>query len=84
MSGTAFWTSRLTGRNSLQQNAAFRLPDFNDENKWYMDNLIGMRYNTALFYNSSLFHSRYPFEAFGDCPENGRLIAVAFFTPENK
>ena len=35
-----------------------------------------------VIYDGSLFHSRWPFEAFGTGPQDGRLILVAFFTPK--
>ena len=40
------------------------------------------RMGRAVIYESELFHSRYPFAAFGSGPEDGRLVAVAFFSPE--
>lgn len=35
----------------------------------------------AVIYRSDQPHSRWPLEAYGTCPGDGRLIAVAFFTP---
>jgi hypothetical protein len=34
-----------------------------------------------VIYESALFHSRWPFAAFGKGFSDGRLIACAFFTP---
>jgi hypothetical protein len=58
--------------------------DWNDEKAWSIRKFVEMRYNRALIYESALFHSRYPFKAFGTSPKDGRLIVVAFFTPRNK
>ena len=44
-----------------------------------MRTLARLKFNRAVVYESALFHSRYPFAAFGSGPEDGRLIAVAFF-----
>jgi|ERR1700754_3697546 len=38
-------------------------------------------FNKAVIYRSDQPHSRWPLEAYGEGPEDGRLIAVAFFTP---
>lgn len=56
--------------------------DWNDEAAWEQAALVPIRFNRAVVYESALFHSRYPFAAFGTGPEDGRLIAVAFFTPK--
>lgn len=87
-SGTAFWKHNRTGTNRIENGDVWLFEqvcnDWNDETKWKIERFVGMKYNRALIYESALFHSRYPFEAFGDCPENGRLIVVAFFTPGKK
>ncbi len=88
LSGTAFWTHKETGvdRVKMGQYKIFDTVchDWDDVSKWQQDIFIGMKFNRALIYRSELFHSRYPFEAFGDSPETGRLIVVAFFTPERQ
>ena len=71
----------LPGQHELFESVCH---DWNDESKWKQDTFVAMKFNRALIYRSELFHSRYPFEAFGDSPENGRLIVVAFFTPEKQ
>lgn len=38
-------------------------------------------FNKGVIYRSDQPHSRWPLEAYGSSPEDGRLIAVAFFTP---
>lgn len=83
--GTAFWCHRRTGATRIDpgDHELFEQVrgDWNDESAWEQTQLVGMRFNRALIYESALFHSRYPFAAFGAGPEDGRLIAVAFFTP---
>jgi hypothetical protein len=49
---------------------------------WEMTALIPMRFNRFLTYPTCYFHSRYPFEAFGTGPEDGRLVWVCFFDKE--
>lgn len=81
--GTAFWRHRRTGakavRNGDQALLAQVQGDWNDEAAWRMRTLARLKFNRAVVYESALFHSRYPFAAFGSGPEDGRLIAVAFF-----
>lgn len=87
-SGTAFWFHSGTQTKSITIGQTDLLDqikdDWNKEEKWRLRDFVGMSFNRALIYESKLYHSRYPFAAFGSTPENGRLIAVAFFTPENK
>lgn len=84
--GTAFWRHKETGLIRLVPGDADALaatvPDLNDSDRWDMTNIVEMKFNRATIYDSTLFHSRYPFEAFGDDNETGRLVAVAFFTPK--
>ena len=84
-SGTAFWQHTKTGRDNILPGELDLLEeikdDFEDESAWDQRAFVKMEYNRALIYSGDLFHSRYPFKAFGDNPENGRLILVAFFTP---
>src|ERR1700743_3738864 len=81
--GTAFWTHRASGAQTIYvgDNDLYSKvkDDWNDESKWSQNEIVAMKINRALIYKSALFHSRYPFEAFGSTPEDGRLIAVAFF-----
>lgn len=46
-----------------------------------MVGLCHEEFGKAVIYRSDQPHSRWPLEAYGDSPETGRLIAVAFFTP---
>lgn len=88
MSGTAFWTHTKTGTHRIDLGDEWLLEqinkDWNDEKAWKIRKFVEMRYNRAIIYESALYHSRYPFKAFGTCPQDGRLIVVAFFTPRNK
>jgi len=84
-SGTAFWRHRATGARRIDVGDvdlyAQICDDWNDENAWEQTRFVAMKFNRALIYESAMFHSRYPFHAFGDGYLDGRLIAVAFFTP---
>lgn len=84
--GTAFWRHKATGSEAIDQGdvalwEAVR-DDWNDESAWEMVGLAEMKLGRGVIYESRLFHSRYPFAAFGSGPEDGRLVAVAFFTPK--
>ena len=52
------------------------------EDFWQMAGFVEAKFNRLIFYPSTAFHSRYPRHAFGTTPEDGRLVLVAFFTPE--
>lgn len=86
--GTAFWRHKETNTNAIRDGQVGLLKklgnDWEDEDKWELRNVVDMKMNRALIYESALYHSRYPFKAFGNSPETGRLIAVAFFTPETE
>lgn len=85
--GTAFWRHKETGREDIVEGDVELFErvkdDWLDIDKWEQTQLVEMKYNRALIYESKLFHSRYPLEAFGNNFENGRLIVVAFFTPHS-
>lgn len=84
-SGTAFWRhesgAERLGHNDFLTYAKV-MNDWTKESKWEVTSNVLMKANRAVIYESELFHSRYPFEAFGSTPEDGRLILVAFFTPK--
>lgn len=86
--GTAFWRHNRTGVDRIDVGDTWLFEqvnkDWNDESRWTLEHLVEMRFNRAIIYESALFHSRYPFKAFGNTPDTGRLIVVAFFTPRNK
>lgn len=84
--GTAFWRHKATGAERLAFGDVPLLEkvqgDWNDESAWEMVGLAEIRLGRALIFESELFHSRYPFAAFGNGAADGRLIAVAFFNLE--
>lgn len=81
--GTAFWRHKATGAERLPPDDIKLLmeveKDWNNVEAWEQVSCIEMKFGRAAIYDSTLFHSRWPFEAFGDSPETGRLIIVAFF-----
>jgi len=83
--GTAFWQHNETEAVSINPGDVELYEkikdDWEDASKWTMRACAELKFNRAVIYTSDLFHSRYPFEAFGEHPGDGRLIAVAFFTP---
>lgn len=84
--GTAFWQHIRTGSTRIDVGDQELFDaiggDWELEQAWSMVGLAELAYNRAVLYDNALFHSRYPFEAFGTDQHDGRLIAVAFFTPE--
>jgi len=84
--GTAFWRHRATGAARIDPGdvALFEQVrhDWDYARRWEQIALAEMRMGRCVIYESALFHSRWPFPAFGSDPESGRLVAVAFFTPE--
>lgn len=83
-SGTAFWKHNATGAVRLDpidsELPSLLAGDWDTESKWTLRHFVPMRFNRAIILECPLFHSRYPFEGFGSTPEDGRLIAVAFFS----
>ncbi|QWP79229.1 hypothetical protein J5226_12930 [Lysobacter sp. K5869] len=81
--GTAFWRHRATGAHRLDPGDVALWEqvkgDWDRPEAWRRIDLAELRMNRAVIYESALFHSRFPFAAFGAGPEDGRLIAVAFF-----
>ena len=53
-------------------------PDSNDPSKWEAIMTVPMRFNRLAVFRPWFWHSGT--EAFGDSPENGRLIQLLFFT----
>ncbi len=86
-SGTAFFRHRQTHTDRVKigdSHQAIVTRDWNNKDAWELFKFVSMKFNRALIYRSELYHARYPFTAFGNTPENGRLIAVAFFTPKDE
>ncbi len=84
--GTAFWRHKATSAHRIDAGDVELYErvrgDWDDAKKWDRIGLVPMTLGRAVIYQSALFHSRWPFAAFGDDAESGRLIAVAFFTPK--
>lgn len=83
--GTAFWRHKATGASRIEPGDLDLLghiqSDWDDADRWDQVGLAEMQLGRLLIYESALFHSRWPFEAFGTDYDSGRLVAVAFFTP---
>jgi len=84
--GTAFWRHQGTLASRIDPGDVELFEavrhDWNTLAQWEMQHLIPWKFNRAAIYASALFHSRWPMEAFGTGPDDGRLIAVAFFNLE--
>lgn len=82
--GTAFFKHTKLGLHGMpakqdkQLEATIDL-DSTKAAAWDFAGFIGMKFNRLLVYPCSVFHSRYPHEAFGNGAENGRLVWVCFF-----
>lgn len=97
LGGTAFWKHSALGMDRLLSDAElcargmdpaafhpFMSREWKDQSNWERVGFVEMRWNRFLTYPTSYFHSRYPFEAFGSGPEDGRLIWVCFYDLEAK
>src|SRR5574342_211836 len=69
LSGTAFWTHKEQNTNRILVGDVELLQaiegDWDDVSKWRQDQFISSKFNRAAIYKSELFHSRWPFEAYG-------------------
>lgn len=86
--GTAFWRHRSLGIEALPgfvtQEFADRLNhDGGNESLWEMTRMVDMQFNRFVIYPTSVFHSRYPRQGFGQSLEDSRLIYACFFDMEN-
>lgn len=90
--GTAFWKhneldiDRLPSREELQEkgvdDAAFYSQmdrDWKELRFWEQTALVPMKFNRFITYPTCLFHSRFPFSAFGNGSHDGRLIWICFY-----
>jgi hypothetical protein len=81
-SGTAFWRHH-TGwdrcRKGEESVLVDVLNDWDNKEAWEQTAFVPSAFNRAAIYRSELFHSRWPFAAYGSGPDDGRLIVVAFF-----
>lgn len=83
-SGTAFWEHKYTGLSNLPKQYGKALFDLIDqdtwnENKWNLTDFVESKANRAVFFDSSLFHSRWPKHLPIEENETPRLVFVAFF-----
>ncbi len=90
--GTAFWKhvdkgiERLPSRAELERQTvnadafyASMDKEWKDLSLWRQANFVPMKFNRFVTYPTCYFHSRYPHEAFGKGPEDGRLIWICFY-----
>lgn len=93
--GTAFWTHRETGLDSVPEDGLMKVAGFhpikyhqwltaetNNPSKWESGGFCGMKFNRLVTYPTSSFHSRVPGNIdrpFGNTVEDGRLVWVAFY-----
>lgn len=93
--GTAFWrhsaldidgmpASEAVIARGLDPNwfAAMMSREWKDLTYWEQAGFVGMKFNRFITYPTRAFHSRYPFEGFGESPEDGRLIWACFYSIE--
>ena len=82
--GTAFFEHIKHGKHFISENNATEsnrliLEDSGDINKWKLYKICEMKKNRLLVYPTKLFHSRYPFEGWGENKSNGRVVSAGFF-----
>lgn len=83
--GTAFWRHRATGATQIHEGdeALFEQVrgDWDNIEAWEQTAMVNALSGRAVIYASAAFHSRFPFAAAGSGRDDGRLVLVAFFTP---
>ena len=90
--GTAFWKHKTRGIDRLPSKAELTAKgedadafyrtmerEWKELEHWNCVKFVPMRWNKFVTYPTSYFHSRYPFEAFGSGPQDGRLIWICFY-----
>lgn len=87
--GTAFWKNKESGMDALpsreslgeQVEEVYRQveKDWKNATLWEKTGMVPMRWNRFLTYPTKYFHSRFPWEAFGKGPSDGRLIWICFY-----
>lgn len=82
-SGTAFWKhesgyDRIVNGDVAALNAVEG--HWDDPAHWEQTRFVSCKENSCIVYKSEIFHSRWPFSAFGSTPQDGRMTVVAFFS----
>jgi hypothetical protein len=90
--GTAFWQHRgmnidempseadlKAGRWDPKWYAEMMNAEWKKKDAWDQVGFSGMKFGRFITYPTARFHSRFPFEAFGSGPQDGRLIMAVFF-----
>lgn len=82
--GTAFWRHKKTGItrtpfNLSQPQHIWLTAEWKKKDAWEQYGMATMKFNRFITYPTCFFHSRWPWEAFGTSPEDGRLIWVCFY-----
>jgi hypothetical protein len=89
--GTAFWSHDQHGDHLFSDEelkargleyAAYHLMmtrEWKTILPWTQTEFVPMQFNRFITYPTCFFHSRFPFEAFGSGPEDGRLIWICFY-----
>jgi len=93
--GTAFWQHKKYGwlrfptdqeilatGKSKQRIYSLLREDMNRPDAWEQVHLEEMQFNKLITFPCNQWHSRWPFEAFGDDKNSARLINVGFFSAE--
>lgn len=91
--GTAFWRHKEFGwtnwpteqqvRQTCQKPAkvyAKLAASYNNPDAWEMVHLAEMKFNRIILYPTTVFHSRWPWAAWGKTVDDARLIWVSFFS----
>lgn len=82
--GTAFWRhreleiDRIPRKHDLALGAHITA-EWKRLEPWERTDFVPMEWNKFVTYPTERFHSRYPFEGFGQGPQDGRLIWICFY-----
>lgn len=94
--GTAFWAHEKYGERLFSDSelAAMDMDwtqyhqmmtrEWKNLKPWKQTEFRPMQFNRFITYPTCFFHSRFPFEAFGTGPEDGRLIWICFYDLEGQ
>lgn len=94
--GTAFWSHDFYGDHLFSDEELLArgigwesyhktmTREWKELKPWKQTEFVPMQFNRFITYPTKYFHSRYPFEAFGTGPEDGRLIWICFYDIEGE